>query len=111
LFATLISIGSVLLEEMTYRRYSDWREVARLLLYGLFEHFPDRQMTLIWRLQGLYQYLHGDLVWREMKRMGVSGRGKCRRVRREATTVQTETRRPGVVNPAQTSQCCKRIHA
>lgn len=58
---------------MTYRRYSDWREVARLLLYCLFEHFPDRQMTLIWRLQGIYQYLHGDLVWREMKRMGVSG--------------------------------------
>jgi len=26
-FATMISIGSVLLEEMTFRRYSDWREV------------------------------------------------------------------------------------
>lgn len=71
-FATLISIGSVLLEEMTYRRYSDWREVARLLLYCLFEHFPYRQMTLIWRLQGIWQYLRGDLRWREMKRTGVS---------------------------------------
>lgn len=37
---TLISIGSVLLDEMTYRRYSHWREVARLLLYCLFEDFP-----------------------------------------------------------------------
>ncbi len=71
-FATLISIGSVLLEEMTYRRYSDWREVARLLLYCLFEHFPYRQMTLIWRLQGIWQYLRGDLRWREMKRTGIS---------------------------------------
>ena len=71
-FATLISIGSVLLEEMTYRRYSQWREVARLLLYCLFEHFPYRQMTLIWRLQGIWQYLRGDLTWREMKRTGVS---------------------------------------
>ena len=71
-FATMISIGSVLLEEMTYRRYSDWREVARLLLYCLFEHFPYRQLTLIWRLQGIYQYLRGDLRWREMKRTGVS---------------------------------------
>jgi cellulose synthase/poly-beta-1,6-N-acetylglucosamine synthase-like glycosyltransferase len=71
-FATLISIGSVLLEEMTYRRYSDWREVARLLLFCLFEHFPYRQMTLIWRLQGIWQYLRGDLRWREMKRMGTA---------------------------------------
>ncbi|GAC1439001.1 MAG: glycosyltransferase [Terriglobales bacterium] len=39
-FATLISIGSVLLEEMTYRRYNDWWEVAKLLVFCLFEHFP-----------------------------------------------------------------------
>ncbi len=41
-FATLISIGAVLLEEMTYRRYNDWRELARLLVYCLLEHFPYR---------------------------------------------------------------------
>ncbi len=67
-FATLISIGAVLLEEMTYRRYSDWREVARLLFFCLFEHFPYRQMTMIWRLQGFWQYLRGDLAWGEIRR-------------------------------------------
>ncbi len=71
-FATLISIGSVLLEEMTYRRYIDWREVAHLLLYCLFEHFPYRQFTLMWRLQGIWQYMRGDFRWREMKRTGMS---------------------------------------
>jgi hypothetical protein len=74
-FATLISIGAVLLEEMTYRRYSAWREVAKLLLYCLLEHFPYRQMTMIWRLQGVWQYLRGDVTWREMKRVGVSAGG------------------------------------
>jgi cellulose synthase/poly-beta-1,6-N-acetylglucosamine synthase-like glycosyltransferase len=71
-FATLISIGSVLLEEMTFRRYSDWREVSRLLLFCLLEHFPYRQMTLLWRLQGIWQYFMGDVAWREMKRSGLS---------------------------------------
>jgi cellulose synthase/poly-beta-1,6-N-acetylglucosamine synthase-like glycosyltransferase len=71
-FATLISIGSVLLEEMTYRRYSDWREVGRLLFFCLFEHFPYRQMTMIWRLQGIWQYLRGDLAWGEIKRTQTS---------------------------------------
>jgi cellulose synthase/poly-beta-1,6-N-acetylglucosamine synthase-like glycosyltransferase len=69
-FATMISIGSVLLEELTYRRYSDWREVARMLFYCLLEHFPYRQMTMIWRLQGLWQYLRGDLKWRRLQRTG-----------------------------------------
>lgn len=67
-FATLISIGSVLLEELTYRRYKDWREVGRLMFFCLFEHFPYRQMTMIWRLQGIWQYIRGDLAWGEIKR-------------------------------------------
>ncbi len=71
-FATLISIGSVLLEEMTFRRYNDWREVARLLMYCFFEHFPYRQLTMVWRLQGIWQYLRGDLQWRRVRRVGIS---------------------------------------
>ncbi len=70
-FATLISVGSVLLEEMTYRRYIFSREVARLLLYCLLEHFPYRQLTMLWRLQGMWQYIRGDMKWHELKRTGL----------------------------------------
>lgn len=71
-FATLISVGSVLLEEMNYRRYTSWREVAWLLIYCLFEHFPYRQMTMCWRLRGMWEYLRGDLSWHQVKRTGTS---------------------------------------
>jgi cellulose synthase/poly-beta-1,6-N-acetylglucosamine synthase-like glycosyltransferase len=71
-FATLISVGSVLLEEMNYRRYSSWRDVARLLIYCLFEHLPYRQMTMLWRLRGIWEYLNGDLSWHQIKRTGVT---------------------------------------
>ena len=71
-FATMISIGSVLQEEITYKRYNDWKDVARLVSYCFFEHFPYRQLHMIWRLQGLWQYLRGDHVWRPMKRTGLS---------------------------------------
>ncbi len=76
-FATLISVGSVLLEEMNYRRYSSWREVAWLLVYCLFEHFPYRQMTMFWRLRGIWEYLRGDLRWHEVKRTGASTSAPC----------------------------------
>ena len=70
-FATLISIGAVLLEEMTYRRYSRGRHVAKLILYCFIEHFPYRQLNLIWRLQGMWQFARGDMAWKEMKRAGI----------------------------------------
>ena len=70
-FATVISIGSVLQEEITYKRYNDWQDVARLVSYCFFEHFPYRQLHMIWRLQGLWQYLRGDMTWRAVKRQGL----------------------------------------
>jgi cellulose synthase/poly-beta-1,6-N-acetylglucosamine synthase-like glycosyltransferase len=69
-FATLISIGAVLLEEFTYRRYNNWRDVSRLVLYCFLEHFPYRQLHMIWRLKGIWQYMRGDLAWGQMKRAG-----------------------------------------
>jgi cellulose synthase/poly-beta-1,6-N-acetylglucosamine synthase-like glycosyltransferase len=71
-FATVISVGSVLQEELTYKRYNDWKDVARLVSYCFFEHFPYRQMHMVWRLQGLWQYLRGDHEWKTIARKGLS---------------------------------------
>src|SRR5690242_6763590 len=70
-FATVISIGSVLQEEITYKRYNDWKDVVRLVSYCFFEHFPYRQLHMTWRLQGLWQYLRGDHEWKPLKRKGL----------------------------------------
>ncbi len=77
-FATVISIGSVLQEEITYKRYNDWKDVARLVSYCFFEHFPYRQLHMIWRLQGLWQYFRRDYVWRPMKRKGLASASASR---------------------------------
>jgi cellulose synthase/poly-beta-1,6-N-acetylglucosamine synthase-like glycosyltransferase len=74
-FATIISIDSVLQEEITYRRYNDWHDVARLISYCFFEHFPYRQLHMIWRLQGLWQYMRGDHAWGTLKRKGLESAG------------------------------------
>lgn len=70
-FATVISIGSVLQEEITYKRYNDWKDVVRLVSYCFLEHFPYRQLHMLWRLQGLWQYLRGDFAWKPLKRKGL----------------------------------------
>jgi cellulose synthase/poly-beta-1,6-N-acetylglucosamine synthase-like glycosyltransferase len=71
-FATVISIGSVLQEEVTYKRYNDWKDVVRLVSYCFLEHFPYRQFNMFWRLQGLWQYLRGDHEWKPLKRKGLA---------------------------------------
>ena len=71
-FATVISIGAVLQEELTYKRYSDWQDVARLVTYCFLEHFPYRQLHMVWRLQGLWQYMRGDMTWKPLARKGLS---------------------------------------
>jgi cellulose synthase/poly-beta-1,6-N-acetylglucosamine synthase-like glycosyltransferase len=71
LFAAMISVGAVLLEEVTYRRYNDWRDVALLILFCFLEQVPYRQMHLIWRLHGMWQYARGDLTWRPVERVGL----------------------------------------
>ena len=74
-FATVISIGSVLQEELTYKRYNDWHDVTRLVSYCFFEHFPYRQMHMLWRLKGLLEYIRGDMSWKAITRQGLRSAG------------------------------------
>jgi hypothetical protein len=71
-FATLLSIGAVLQEEITHRRYNNWRDVTRLICFCFLEQFPYRQLQMVWRLQGMWQYLRGDAAWGKMKRVGIA---------------------------------------
>ena len=67
-FSVLVSLGSVVLEEMTYRRYQTVREVAALIAYSFLEYFPYHQMHLWWRLKGTWQFLAGTGEWTSLKR-------------------------------------------
>ena len=77
-FATLISVGSVVQEEITYRRYNRWRDVATLLLFCFLEHFPYRQLQMVWRFRGLWQYLRGDWGWGQLQRVGFQSRAEIK---------------------------------
>ena len=83
-FATAISIGSVLQEELTYKRYNDWQDVARLIGYCFLEHFPYRQIQMFWRLQGMWEYLKGDVTWKPLRRQGFDSASTAARVQSKA---------------------------
>ena len=62
-YGSFLSVGSVLLEEITYRRYPNMRDLARLLLYALVENVGYRQLIVLYRVQGFFQYLRGKKKW------------------------------------------------
>ncbi len=72
LYGTMISIASVLLEELSFRRYLRLRDVFKLLAAALLENFGYRQLTTWWRLRGLIDYWRGQTGWGAMARRGLS---------------------------------------
>jgi hypothetical protein len=45
-------------------------DVAILLLYAFLENFGYRQMTLWWRLRGIWDFLFTDKGWEKFERKG-----------------------------------------
>jgi cellulose synthase/poly-beta-1,6-N-acetylglucosamine synthase-like glycosyltransferase len=85
-WGVLLSIAAIALEELTFRRYPLRREVVRLTLYGILDNFGYRQLTNVWRLQGLWQFLRGRKEWGSMPRRGFGGRAPA-----HASTVARST--------------------
>jgi cellulose synthase/poly-beta-1,6-N-acetylglucosamine synthase-like glycosyltransferase len=64
--ATFLSVGSVVLEELTHRRYPSSHDFKTLLLYALLENFGYRQVVLCFRFQGVLRFLMGSHRWEKV---------------------------------------------
>ena len=66
----MISLTSVLLEEMSYRRYPKVRHLLMLAALGVIENFGYRQLTTWWRLRGVIDFVRKKQGWGTMTRKG-----------------------------------------
>ncbi len=74
LLGMILSVLSVLMEELTFRRYDRMWDVAILIVFAFFENFGYRQIHAWWRLRGMIDFLKGDKNWGEMTRSGTFGK-------------------------------------
>jgi cellulose synthase/poly-beta-1,6-N-acetylglucosamine synthase-like glycosyltransferase len=72
LYAVLISILAVLLEDIAFRRYSSIRDLGLLIGAAVFENLGYRHLTVWWRVRAFWEYCRGDLSWGAMERRGVA---------------------------------------
>jgi len=75
-FLTAYGLGAVLtfmalvLEEMNFHRYHTFGDRVMLVVWALLENLGYRQLTVIWRLKGMWNYLRGSQSWGKMDRKG-----------------------------------------
>jgi cellulose synthase/poly-beta-1,6-N-acetylglucosamine synthase-like glycosyltransferase len=74
LYGMLLSVWAILLEEVSFRRYTRVSDSVRLLLTSIVEAFGYRQVTLYFRLKAFWGVLRGDRRWGAMKREGFNSR-------------------------------------
>lgn len=69
-YGLLLSTFTLLLEELSFHRHESMRDRLILLGWALLENLGYRQMSVVWRLNGLKKYLNGNTQWGAMTRKG-----------------------------------------
>ena len=75
-YGILLSMWAIVLEEVTFRRYSARGDLRRLLFYTLIEGLGYRQLTVFYRLHAFWKVMRGDRGWGVMQREGFAGPSK-----------------------------------
>lgn len=70
IYGMIISLVSVLAEEIAFKTYSDFKDVLMLCLFSFVENLGYRQIHAWWQLAGLIDFFKGKKSWGEMVRKG-----------------------------------------
>lgn len=76
LYGAILSVGSLIIEEIYFSKYDRIRHFVTLFASGIAESILYRPLTTYWRLRGLFKYLQGDHTWGQMKRAGFDSKKK-----------------------------------
>ena len=68
LYGVILSLGAVLLEEYTFNKYPGLRQLAKLTFYGILENFGYRQLTVLFRIEGILKFRKQRHSWGKINR-------------------------------------------
>lgn len=80
LFGTFISTMSVLLEEMTYRRYKNSTDLIWLFVAAVLENIIYRQLSTLWRVKAAFFFFFNKRKWGKSERKGLKMSDEKRRM-------------------------------
>lgn len=68
LYGVILSLGAILLEEYTFNKYPSLRQLIKLTFYGILENFGYRQLTVLFRIEGIIKFRKQRHTWGKIKR-------------------------------------------
>lgn len=72
LYGIVLSILSVVLEELSFKKYPKIKHLFILFSAAVLENFGYRQLTSWWRFKGMIEYFFGKRSWGQMEKKGFS---------------------------------------
>lgn len=69
-FSFFISMFALLIEEMSYSRYTHKRDLVKMILTAIIEPFWFHPRVVLWSIQGNLDLIKGKKSWGEMTRQG-----------------------------------------
>lgn len=76
LLGSTLSMGSILLEQISFRKYTTFGDTMRLVLFALLENLGYRQLTILYRIEGLLKFNKSRHSWGTIKREKFKGSEK-----------------------------------
>lgn len=72
ILGVVLSVSSLVLEELSFKRYPRYLHVVKLFFFCIMENFGYRQLHTWWRFRGIVDYLKGEKMWGAMERKGIA---------------------------------------
>ncbi|HEX4824608.1 MAG TPA: glycosyltransferase [Candidatus Polarisedimenticolaceae bacterium] len=70
LYGVFLSIAAVLLEEISFRRYPGWTDLAKLVAYSVLENLGYRQLLSAIKVKAFWDAIRRRRAWGKMQRKG-----------------------------------------
>jgi cellulose synthase/poly-beta-1,6-N-acetylglucosamine synthase-like glycosyltransferase len=70
LYGIFLSVASILLEEVSFRRYPGWIDLTKLLVFSVLENFGYRQLLSLFKVKAFWDVLRRKRDWGKMDRAG-----------------------------------------
>jgi len=75
-FGVILSVGALIIEEFTFNKYVRISEFFKLSLFAVLENFFYRQLTIVFRIVGIFGFSQFKSSWGKIKRRDFEEEGQ-----------------------------------
>ena len=76
LYGTILSVGALLMEENTFRKYPRISQILKLFLYAVLDNFGYRQLNTIYKVEAMLGFRRNKSSWGSIQRQAFTAEEK-----------------------------------